>query len=84
MGNGGATEGGARRLNERGAAMACCAGSCSLAARDGSAGVVDGIGGRRRVPRDGTGQRRRVPRWASVLECISRRAAVELGTSSSR
>ena len=51
MGNGGATEGGARRLNERGAAMACCAGSCSLAARDGSAGIGDGTGGRRRVPR---------------------------------
>src|SRR6266508_4334852 len=47
MGNGGATERGARRLNERGAAMACCAGSCSLAARDGSAGVGDGTGGRR-------------------------------------
>src|SRR6266540_2743593 len=51
MGNGGATEGGARRINERGAAMACCAGSCSLAARDGSAGIGDGIGGRWRVPR---------------------------------
>ena len=51
IGNGGATEGGARRLNEQGAAMACCASSCSLAARDGSAGVSDGIGGRRRVPR---------------------------------
>ena len=40
--------------------------------------------GARRVPRDGTGQRRRVPRWAGVLECISRRAAAELGASSSQ